>query len=105
MSAQPAAALPQLRWRKPDEYHITTTCGGWKVSRITVEPSVWYIAWRVIDQKPNVELGSRKLAATTTDEQRKRAIGEMQALCEADAATVNNGRNNGEPLKSGGKSV
>lgn len=87
MSAQPSD-IPQLRWRKPDQYHIVTTCGRYRVSRVTVLGVDVYVAWRgsfARDEIP-AELGAKKLVAPFTDQSRQSAISAMQQLCEADAA-------------------
>lgn len=78
-----------LRWKKPDEYHIRSECGGFTVARITVAPSLWYIAFRRAKTESGVrstEIGATRLPAAASDEQRQSAIRDMQKLCEGEAA-------------------
>ena len=69
----------RLQWRKPDEYHIVTTCGRFSVCRITVDKAPLYIAFR----RPYQELACRRLLPDASDVERGAAIKDMQAVCEA----------------------
>lgn len=77
-----------LRWLKPDEYHIRTTCGRFTVCRLTCSPfALWYVAWQrdVLEPERATEIGATRVPITAPEHERQRAIREMQQLCEATA--------------------
>ena len=85
-SATPARAEnAPLEWTRHDAYHLASICGGYTVSRVTVTPHVYFIAWR---RQPLRELESVKLPAAATDDERKAAIARLQQRCADDAAGV-----------------
>jgi len=75
-----------LRWVKPDDYHIASDCGRFTVTRLTVTPHVWYVAFKRRFEASAVEIGATQLPATATDAERTAAIHEMQELCNSEAA-------------------
>lgn len=75
-----------LHWLKPDDYHIASKCGRFTVTRLTVTPSVWYVAFqRAAFEGRATELGATRLPSTANDTEKQAAIREMQELCEAAA--------------------
>lgn len=79
--------VEQLHWRKPDDYHIRSTCGRFSVARLSVCGTIWYVAFRLPfgESQPSTEIGATKLSAGATDAERQVAIREMQQVCEAAA--------------------
>jgi hypothetical protein len=82
---------PELRWIKPDAFHIRTDCGRYAVSRVDLGGRDDYVAWRI--GLPAVELAAAPVLRSARDEERSAAIKSMQQQCVEDlecalAATV-----------------
>lgn len=84
--------MTELRWRKPDQYHIASVCGRFTVARIRVQDVDHYVAFR---REPTVsvvrahELDVRTVAPRATDAERMAAIRAMQDVCQAHALSPN----------------
>ena len=70
--------MADLKWVKPDEFHIATECGSYAVSRVNRGAQVLYIAWR----RPYTELGHMALASIATEEEKVAAIRAMRLVCQ-----------------------
>jgi hypothetical protein len=77
-----------LRWLKPDAYHIRSDCGRYSVARIDMGVRDHYVAWRLPRAEHELprELDSHRVAKTARDEDRLAAIRSMQQRCLEDLA-------------------
>lgn len=79
--------MSELKWRRPDEYHIRSVGGRFAVCKLYVCDVIWYCAFEFKNSSSvrSHELGATRVPITASDEVRTEAIKAMQALCEATA--------------------
>lgn len=73
---------PTLTWRRGSQYHITSECGRFAISRANVLGRIQYIAFSTQRGKPAVEIACKHLGETPDQALRDAAIAELKTYCQ-----------------------